>query len=36
VRLLNFLFLGAAAPPPPFPEAGVDPTAKDALGCVGY
>lgn len=27
IRLINYLFLGAAPPPPPFPEAGVDPTS---------
>lgn len=29
---LNFLFLGGPPPPPPFPEAGVDPT-QDSLDC---
>jgi hypothetical protein len=29
---LGFLFLGGAAPPAPFPDAGVDPT-DDSLPC---
>jgi hypothetical protein len=31
--LLGYLLLGGEAPPPPFTEAGEDPTA-DALGCL--
>lgn len=32
VALLNHLFLGAAPPPPPYPDAGADPT-PDLLSC---
>ena len=32
IYVLNFLFSGTAAPPPPFPERGVDPT-RDDLAC---
>ncbi len=32
IYLLNYLFSGGSAPPPPFPAAGVDPTA-DELDC---
>lgn len=32
IGILGFLFSGGAPPPPPFPNAGVDPTA-DSLGC---
>jgi hypothetical protein len=32
ISLLSFLFLGAAAPPPPYPDPGSDP-GGDALGC---
>ena len=32
IAILGFLFSGGAPPPPPFPNAGVDPTA-DSLGC---
>jgi len=36
IFLLNFLFLGAAAPPPPGPDApGADPT-EDGLTCARY
>jgi hypothetical protein len=31
-RVLNYLFLAGAPPPPPFPGCGLDPTA-DSLGC---
>jgi hypothetical protein len=34
IRLLNYLFLGDEPPPPPFPEAGPDPT-EDELDCAG-
>lgn len=34
IYLLNHLFLGGPPPPPPFPEAGIDPTADD-LECAG-
>jgi hypothetical protein len=34
ILVLQDLFLGGADPPPPFPEAGEDPTADD-LGCGG-
>ncbi|HLU49173.1 MAG TPA: EF-hand domain-containing protein, partial [Planctomycetota bacterium] len=30
---LNYLFVGGPAPPPPFPEAGVDPTADTIPPC---
>jgi hypothetical protein len=33
VAVLNFLFLGAAALPPPYPEAGPDPTPDQVGGC---
>ncbi len=32
IYLLEHLFLGGAPPPPPYPEAGLDPTPDD-LGC---
>jgi len=32
IRIAGYLFLADAPPPPPFPEAGKDPTA-DGLGC---
>ena len=32
IRILNYLFLGGAPPPPPFPEAGEDPS-EDGLDC---
>lgn len=34
IYLLNYMFSGGPAPKPPFPEAGVDPTADD-LSCGG-
>lgn len=34
VYLLFYLFIGNSPPPPaPFPEAGIDPTFRDNLGC---
>ena len=35
VFLLNYLFLGAKEIPPPFPNAGNDPTTNDLLDCTG-
>ncbi len=35
VYVLNYLFLGQAAPPAPFPDVGEDATPDD-LGCVRY
>src|SRR5688572_24439345 len=35
VRLLNFLFLGGAAPGAPYPNCSEDPT-EDQLGCASY
>ena len=35
VYMLYYLFVGTAAPPPPFPACGADPTG-DALDCVSY
>jgi hypothetical protein len=35
IYVLGFLFLGGPAPPPPFPDAGSDPTADD-LDCQGF
>jgi nucleoside-diphosphate-sugar epimerase len=32
ISALNFLFAGGAAPPPPYPTPGSDPTA-DSLNC---
>jgi len=33
IALLNFLFLGAASLPPPYPEAGTDPSPDQVGGC---
>ena len=33
VYLLFYLFIANSPPPPPFPEAGNDPTFRDNLGC---
>jgi hypothetical protein len=33
VRLLGFLFQGASAPPPPFPDPGLDPTPDGLAPC---
>jgi hypothetical protein len=35
ISLLTYLFSGGPAPPPPFPEAGLD-RAPDQLSCVGF
>jgi hypothetical protein len=35
IDLLTYLFAGGPAPPPPFPEPGLDPT-PDQLSCVGF
>jgi hypothetical protein len=35
IYFLSFLFLGGRAPPPPFPDCGIDPT-DDALTCELY
>jgi len=35
IYVLGFLFLGGAPPPPPFPDAGSDPT-PDGLACVEF
>jgi hypothetical protein len=33
IYVFNFLFLGGSQPPPPYPAAGVDPTADDLPAC---
>ena len=33
ILLLTYMFQGGEAPPAPFPEADIDPTA-DSLGCL--
>jgi len=33
VYVLFYLFVQGTAPPPPFPDAGDDPTFRDSLGC---
>jgi len=35
IALFSYLFLGAPAPPAPFPDCGLDPT-EDELGCAEY
>ena len=35
IYFLNYLFRGRSPPPPPFPEAGEDPT-EDGLSCQGF
>jgi len=35
IALLGYLFNGASAPPPPFPDCGIDPTS-DALECDSF
>jgi hypothetical protein len=33
IVLLDYLYRGGLAPRPPFPDAGLDPTTEDPLGC---
>lgn len=35
IKIAGYLFMGAAEPPPPFSECGLDPT-KDAIGCDSF